>query len=62
MTAGLPLEDPEHHVALASFCADVLDLCANINGARVNVKIGLNSGPVTAGIIGETRRFYRCAP
>ena len=60
MTAGLPLEDPEHHVALASFCADVLDLCANINGSRVNIKIGLNSGPVTAGIIGETRRFYRC--
>jgi hypothetical protein len=91
VSAGLPLEDSSHNVALASFCADVMELCSNVMGSAVNVKIGINrrelppppplpsiprlssldrticssnvgplcSGPVTAGIIGQSRRFYR---
>jgi hypothetical protein len=42
VSAGLPEDDPDHHVALASFCADVLELCGNVMGAAVNVKIGIN--------------------
>lgn len=60
VTAGLPAASPLHAVVLACFIADLLQLCADIPGVGpVRVRIGLNSGPLSAGLIGRTRRFYR---
>ena len=59
---GLSAELPprEHVAALAQFCLDVLELChEGIDGERVDVKIGINVGPVTAGVIGSSRQFFR---
>jgi len=56
---GLSAEIAEHTVSVGQFCADVMDLCQSINGVQVNVKIGINCGRVTAGVIGRTRQFYR---
>ena len=63
VTAGVPIPHPNHAVLLACFAADVRTLCyegAGIPGVgRVRVRIGIHSGPVTGGLIGRTRRFYR---
>lgn len=51
----------DHSLALASFCVDLLELCAKDvpNAGRVHLSIGLSSGPLIAGIIGKTRCQYR---
>lgn len=53
-----------HEAALGRFCLDVISLLDNglppsIQVGRVTAKIGLHTGPVTAGIIGVSRRYYR---
>ena len=60
VTAGLPYDDPQHALLLACFAADLLNLCRDVPGVGpVRIRIGLHTGPVTAGLIGRTRRFYR---
>lgn len=57
-------------VLMSQFCLDILDLCSErsqafrdpLNRAKaehVHVKIGIACGPLSAGIIGRTRRYYR---
>jgi hypothetical protein len=48
--------------ALSRFCLDALALLDSSlpeDIGRVSAKIGVHSGPVTAGIIGRSRRYYR---
>jgi class 3 adenylate cyclase len=48
--------------ALSRFCLDALSLLDHglpAHIGRVSAKMGVHSGPVTAGIIGRTRRYYR---
>lgn len=59
--AGLPIPRPDH----AALCAELAlgmfeDLKAfNLeNGKELNMRIGLNSGPVVAGVIGYTKFSY----
>ena len=64
MASGLPGKlPPAHHVrALAEFCIDVLHVLQTGLPAGlepVMAKAGINVGPVTAGIIGRTRCYYR---
>jgi hypothetical protein len=60
LSTGLPKEDPDHATTMASFCCDLLALCCEIpDVGPVRARIGIHSGPVTAGIIGRSRRFYR---
>jgi class 3 adenylate cyclase len=60
VSAGLPHDDTQHALVLACFVVDVLDLCRDIPGVGpVRLRVGLHTGPVTAGLIGHTRRFYR---
>jgi len=59
--AGLPIPRPDH----AELCADLAlgmfeDLQAfnKDNGKELNMRIGINSGPVVAGVIGFTKFSY----
>jgi len=58
---GLPIPRPDH----AQLCADMalgmfedLKSFNSENGAELNMRIGMNSGPVVAGVIGFTKFSY----
>ena len=64
VASGLPTRLPRgHHArALAEFCVDVLRVLQSGLPAGVEpvtAKAGIHVGPVTAGLIGRTRRYYR---
>ena len=60
LSTGLPIDDPDHVVVMCAFAADLLALCADVPGVGpVRVRIGIHCGPVGAGVIGHSRRFYR---
>lgn len=57
--AGLPQLRPDHAEAVAELALDIKDELARFNewsGASLNVRTGIHTGPVVAGIIG-TRKF-----
>jgi len=59
VVAGLPDPVPDHTARLARMGLDMLDYVARLraeSGHNVNIRVGLASGPVTAGVIG-TRKF-----
>ena len=59
VVAGLPEPVPDHTARLARMALDMLDTlrgCARRRGLALNMRIGMASGPVTAGVIG-TRKF-----
>lgn len=59
--SGVPTPRPDHAQALARMA---LDMCAYIesrpprNGKRLDFRIGINSGPVIAGVIGKRKFVY----
>ena len=59
VVAGLPEPVPDHTARLARMGLDMLDTVARYreeSGLSINLRIGMASGPVTAGVIG-TRKF-----
>lgn len=58
--AGVPLPRSDHAQAIAELGLRIRDdLGTNpVNGRRLSVRIGINSGPVTAGIIGTHKFSY----
>ncbi len=59
VVAGLPEPVPDHTARLARMAFSMLDCMARLRvetGLNLNIRIGLASGPVTAGVIG-TRKF-----
>jgi len=59
VVAGLPDPVPEHTTRLARMAFDMLDYIARLRadtGLALNIRVGLASGTVTAGVIG-TRKF-----
>jgi class 3 adenylate cyclase len=61
VAGGLPIPRSDH----AEICADMalgmmadLDQFNKVNGLELNMRIGLNSGPVVAGVIGLTKFSY----
>jgi adenylate cyclase len=59
VVAGLPEPVPDHTARLARMGLDMLDAVARMrqeSGLNLNLRIGMASGPVTAGVIG-TRKF-----
>jgi class 3 adenylate cyclase len=58
---GVPLERTDHAFALASMALEMRDYVnalPSINGWKLGVRIGLNSGPVVAGVIGRKKYIY----
>jgi adenylate cyclase len=58
--AGVPLPRPDHAAATAELAVRVRDHFAanDVRGRRLSFRIGINSGPVTAGIIGTHKFAY----
>jgi adenylate cyclase len=61
VAAGLPEPNADHAGALAYMALDMMDqvraLCAEL-GETLDVRIGLHSGPVVAGVIGRRKFAY----
>ena len=60
VAAGVPRARPDHAHAIAELALRIRDHIETdeIRGHRLSVRIGINSGPVTAGIIGSHKFSY----
>ncbi len=61
VAAGVPLERPDHARALALMALDMLDAMRSsdaVGNLGLELRIGINSGPVVAGVIGRKRFLY----
>lgn len=59
--AGLPVPAGDHAARAAHMALDMLDALARFNartGCRFETRIGVNSGPVVAGVIGKRKFIY----
>jgi len=58
---GLPLRRPDHAQALVCMALEMREYVAAhtfLNGRRLNFRIGINSGPMIAGVIGRRKFVY----
>ena len=61
VAAGIPKSRPDHAQALASMALDMLDVMKtdeDIAPLGLELRVGINSGPVVAGVIGRKRFLY----
>lgn len=61
VAGGLPEPKPDHEAAVARMALDLLDCCRKISqqvGEPVEVRIGLDTGPVVAGVLGPNKLLY----
>lgn len=61
VAGGLPEPKPDHEASVARMALDLLDCCRRISqqvGEPVEVRIGLDSGPVVAGVLGPNKLLY----
>lgn len=62
VAAGVPTPRPDHATVLAQLALDMLDYVREQEflGGRhaIEIRIGLNSGPLIAGVIGRKKYFY----
>ncbi|MDZ4859963.1 MAG: adenylate/guanylate cyclase domain-containing protein [Candidatus Hydrogenedentes bacterium] len=59
--AGLPVPVDDHAALAAHMALDMLDALARFNersGYNLQIRIGINSGPVVAGVIGKRKFIY----
>lgn len=59
--AGLPVARPDHAEAAVAMARDIIDALGDLAGGfgrALSVRIGLHSGPATAGVIGTHRFIY----
>jgi len=61
VAAGIPNANPQHAQIMADFALDMVhvthDISKEIN-ENILLRIGINSGPVTAGVIGKKKFIY----
>jgi class 3 adenylate cyclase len=61
VVGGIPTPDPEHAERCAGMALDMLDVLKHFNrrnSINLDLRVGLNSGPVVAGIIGTKKFSY----
>ncbi|MCZ0901039.1 adenylate/guanylate cyclase domain-containing protein, partial [Microcoleus sp. HI-ES] len=61
VAAGIPIERPDHAEAIAEMGLDMLAAIKELNvklDAKFDLRIGINSGPVVAGVIGTKKFIY----
>ncbi len=61
VAAGLPTPNPAHAEACANMALDMLAVMERFNAKRnqgVRIRVGMNCGPVTAGVIGTKKFAY----
>jgi class 3 adenylate cyclase len=61
IVAGLPEPRPDHAEALANMALDMQDALAQYNaahGTTLAIRVGINTGPVVAGVIGTKKFIY----
>jgi class 3 adenylate cyclase len=61
VAAGIPDQQGNHAVLMADFALDMRDAMTEFsreNGLDITVRIGINSGPAVAGVIGEHKFIY----
>lgn len=60
VASGVPRRRPDHALVLARLALDIRDYASRhaFRGHRLSFRIGLNSGPVVAGVIGRRKFTY----
>ena len=60
VACGIPNRNPDHAELAAEFALDVMELAAefSLGGAPLQLRIGIHSGPIVAGVIGKTKLTY----
>jgi len=60
VAAGIPAAREDHALVLARLALDIQRYVAErpIMGRRINLRIGINSGPIVAGVIGRRKFIY----
>lgn len=61
VASGVPIPRPDHAQALAHMALDMLAGLEKLparNGKRIDFRLGINSGPLVAGVIGKTKFHY----
>jgi len=56
IACGIPEPRPDHAIALAEFALDAITVARQFDGSQL--RIGINSGAVVAGVIGRKRFLY----
>ena len=56
VAAGVPTPRPDHAASLAALALDMQEHCRSLDG--VTLRIGIDSGPVVAGVIGKSKFQY----
>ncbi|MCC3588643.1 adenylate/guanylate cyclase domain-containing protein [Microcoleus sp. PH2017_30_WIL_O_A] len=61
VVGGIPIERPDHAEAIAEMALDMLAAIQELNvklDSNFDIRIGINSGPVVAGVIGTKKFIY----
>ncbi len=60
VAAGIPRDDPQHARLLAAMALEMLEQSRHtlIGGTPLQVRVGISSGPVVAGVIGQRKFIY----
>jgi class 3 adenylate cyclase len=61
VAGGIPLPRPDHAEAIALFALEMREMLATYNqqlDTKLQLRIGISSGPVVAGVIGKRRFLY----
>ncbi|MFZ9854689.1 MAG: adenylate/guanylate cyclase domain-containing protein [Limisphaerales bacterium] len=61
LAGGIPLERPDHAHAVADIALEMIQTLAALNaekGTNLRIRIGINTGPIVAGVIGKRKFTY----